>query len=172
MLEYDWETSVGHWICSTSHALRKALGSQLSRTGITLRQWEVLAWLSADGCGSQSELAEALGIEPHTLAGILGRMERDGLLERKCCPEDRRKNRIQPTEKAEAVWARVTDLCHEIRKRAVKGMTPEELSVLQSLCARIRQNLADGESSAASHPDEPAAGRSEGSSPVTTATVR
>ena len=144
VLDYDWESSVGYWVCSTSHALRKALSAQLVREGITLRQWEVLAWLSTDGCGSQQELAEALGIEPHTLAGILSRMERDGLLERKPCERDRRKNKIQPTDKAEGVWARVTVLCHEVRDRAVRGFSSDELATFREFCNRIRDNVSQG----------------------------
>jgi MarR family transcriptional regulator for hemolysin len=122
--------------------MRKVLGARLNREGITLRQWEVLAWLSSDGCGSQTELAESLGIEPHTLAGILTRMERDGLLERKSCEQDRRKNKIHPTAKAEEVWARVTQICQEIRSQATKGFTEEDKASLQRLCARMRENLA------------------------------
>jgi MarR family transcriptional regulator for hemolysin len=141
-LEYDWENSVGCWICSTSQAMRKVLGAELSREGMTLRQWEVLAWLSCNGCGSQSELAEAMGIEPHTLAGVLSRMERDGLLERRPSEKDRRKNTILPTQQAEEAWARVTRICHEIRHRAVQGFSEQELEQLRDMCRRIRENVA------------------------------
>lgn len=143
MLDYDWENSVGYWVCMTSHALRRALGAQLAREGITLRQWEVLAWLSCKGCGSQSELAEHLGIERNTLAGVVSRMERDGLLKRENCCNDRRKNSIHPTEKAQEIWNRVTVLCHRVRDQATRGFTPEELDQFHHLCDRIRENLND-----------------------------
>ncbi|MCA8993710.1 MAG: MarR family transcriptional regulator [Planctomycetaceae bacterium] len=142
MLEYDWENSVGYWICMTSHEMRKALGMQLNQEGITLRQWEVLACLSSQGCGSQSELAEHLSIEPNTLAGVLSRMQKAGLLERKNCSEDRRRKRIHPTEKAEAVWKRVTAICHTMRAQAIAGLTSEEVALLKKLCGHIRQNVA------------------------------
>lgn len=141
MLDYDWENSVGYWVCTTSHALRRALGTRLAREGITLRQFEVLAWLSCKGSGSQAELAEHLGIEPNTLAGVVSRMERDGLLERRNCQQDRRKNTIHPTEKSEEIWHSVTDSCHEVRSQATAGFTPEELTQFRQLCERIRENL-------------------------------
>lgn len=122
--------------------MRKYIGTQFAREGITLRQWEVLAWLSSSGgCGSQSELAEIMGIEPHTLAGVLSRMQRDGLLERKSCDHDRRKNIIHPTEKADVLWRRVSMLCHGIRQQATEGFSTDELNTLRDLCERIRQNL-------------------------------
>ncbi len=150
MLEYDWESSVGHWVCSTSHALRRALGTRLAEEGMTLRQWEVLVWLSMNGDLSQAELAECMGIERHTLTGVLARMERDGWLARRCCPEDRRKNKLHPTEKAEAVWTRAVACCQNVRAQAVEGISFDELAQFKRTCEKIRQNLA-----AADEADEP-----------------
>ncbi|CAK9085191.1 Transcriptional regulator SlyA [Durusdinium trenchii] len=145
VLEYDWENSVGYWICSTAHALRRALTTELAAEGITLRQWEVLAWLSCKGCGSQSELAEHLGIEPHTLAGILSRMERDGLLDRRSCDQDRRRNKIYPTQRAEEIWERAAESCRRIRRQALEGLPAEEIEQLKSTCERIRSSLIGNE---------------------------
>ena len=156
MLEYDWENSIGYWICSTSHALRKTLGTHLTKEGMTLRQWETLAWLACNGCGSQSMLAEGLGIDPHTLAGVINRMERDGLLERHCCEHDRRKNIIQPTKKAEEVWARVSKVCNEIRAQAVAEFTDDELAQLRDFCKRIKVNLNETEPPAVQRRTAPA----------------
>ena len=88
MLHYDFEDSLGYWVCITSHALRRALNAELTREGISFRQWEVLAWIALEGELSQAQLAERLGIEAPTLVGILDRMERDGWLERVPCVED------------------------------------------------------------------------------------
>ncbi len=142
MLEYDWESSVGYWVCSTSHALRRALSVRLAEEGMTLRQWEVLAWLSANGDLSQAELADCMGIEPHTLAGVLRRMERDGWLQRTCCERDRRKNKIHPTDKAEGVWQRAVACCQEVRARASEGLPEEELQQFKRTCEKIRENVA------------------------------
>lgn len=142
MLRYDFEDSVGYWLCITSHAMRRALSTRLADAGITLRQWEVLAWLACDAEVSQAELAECMGIEPPTLAGVLRRMERDGWLLRRSCSDDRRRNRLEPTQQAEEVWQRALKICHEVRAQATEGFTPAELSLLKKLCGDIRENLA------------------------------
>ena len=142
MLQYDFENSVGYWICTTSHAMRRTLSTRLQDEGITLRQWEVLAWLACDGNVSQTELAECMGIEPPTLAGVLGRMERDGWLLRRACDDDRRRNRLEPTGKAEEVWQRALRICHEVRAQATVGFTPAELALFKKLCGHIRENLS------------------------------
>jgi MarR family transcriptional regulator for hemolysin len=125
----------------TSHALRRALDVELAREKITLRQWEVLAWIALAGEQSQVELAERLGIEAPTLAGILTRMERDGWLERYACPEDRRRKRLRATAKAEAVWTRMVECCGRVRDRATDGIGPDELAQFKLTCEKIRANL-------------------------------
>ena len=157
MLNYDWESSVGLWLCSAAHAVRRTLDLRLAEEGITLRQWEVLACLSAQANGgvdcSQSELAERMGIEPPTLVGVLNRMERDGWLEKRSCDKDRRKNSLVPSVKAEALWEKAAAICHDVRNTAIRGLTPAELDTLRRACSLIQSNLAAETNSATSDPE-------------------
>jgi MarR family transcriptional regulator for hemolysin len=143
VLHFDFDESLGYWVCTTSHALRRALNAELAKEGITYRQWEVLARIALQGELSQTELADCLGIEAPTLVGILDRMERDGWLDRYSCPNDRRKKRIRATDKADAVWARMVDCAHRVRAQARQGLTQEELDQFRSVCERIRTNLEE-----------------------------
>ena len=147
MLQFDFEESLGYWVCTTSHAMRRALDTELSRERITMRQFEVLAWIALEGDPSQVELAERLGIEAPTLAGVLARMERDGWLDRYGCPTDRRKKLIRATEKAESVWNRMVECCHRVRKQATKGIAQHDLDRFKSICEQIRANLGSPEKS-------------------------
>ena len=58
--------------------------------GVLMSLWQ------ADGLKA-NELARRAGLEPSTMTGLLDRMERDGLLERRADPHDRRANRIHLT---------------------------------------------------------------------------
>lgn len=149
MLQFDFEESLGYWVCSTAQACRRALNTELEKQGITFRQWEVLAWIAIHGELSQVELAECLGIEAPTLVGILDRMERDGWLDRYCCPNDRRRKRIRATEKADTVWARMVECAHKVRAQARQGMSQDELDLLKSFCDRIKANLSQSPDHAA-----------------------
>jgi MarR family transcriptional regulator for hemolysin len=145
VLEHDLEQSVGCWIALTAHTMRRSLDAELAREGITFRQWEVLASVAFRGEQSQAELAEHLGIEAPTLAGILTRMERDGWLERYNCPHDRRKKRIRIAPRAETVWNRMLECCRRVRTRATEGISDAELARFKTVCDRIRQNLSGDE---------------------------
>lgn len=141
MLDYDFENSVGYWVTATACAIRRAMEAELEAERITVRQWEVLMHLSLAGELTQAELAERMSVDAPTLTGILTRMERDGWLERRGCPDDRRCKRIRATERAEAVWHRMAACGHRTRQRAIAGFSDDELQTLRSLCDRIRGNL-------------------------------
>ena len=142
MLEYDFENSLGYWVCATAHDLARMLNEELSAHGITFRQWEVLAMLSLGGEQSQSELAERLKIEAPTLVGVLDRMERDGWIVRLADPHDKRRKIIQATQQVEPVWNRMIECAKRVRGRATAGLSGEELETLRGLLGRVRDNVA------------------------------
>jgi MarR family transcriptional regulator for hemolysin len=70
---------------------------------------QVIAWLVRHSKLTQSELAGLMMVEPPTLAGILSRMEACDWVTRTQCPEDRRKNWVEVTDKVEPVWKQITE---------------------------------------------------------------
>lgn len=153
MLEFDFENSVGYWICTTSHALRMALQAKLLEgCELSIRQWEVLACLACEEGMTQAEMADRLGIEPGTLTGIVSRMEAAGWLDRRTCPDDRRKNRIYATEKAEQIWKQATEICLRVRQQATAGIDARTLESLKSACEQIRRNLEEAGTTGAASP--------------------
>lgn len=153
MLQHDPEKSVGYWIHVTKMTIRRVLGERLAAEGITLRQWEVLAELSLNPEQTQVRMAEKMGIEAPTLAGIVNRMERDGWLERQTDSDDRRRRKLIPTPKAEEIWQRASALAHDIRKQAIRNLSDPQLDKLKAMCQLIQGNL-DG-------PEPPAAAAAE-----------
>ncbi len=133
---------VGFWIVSTAHAFRQALECELNHQGITFRQWEVLSLLSKDGEQPQSDLADKMGLEAQTLAGIIARMERDGWLQRKNCCADRRRKLISSTAKAKRIQQEMHECCEHVRNRAVQSLGQKELLELKRVCELMRNNLA------------------------------
>ena len=142
MLQYDFDQSVGYWVTMATQSIRRVLSQRLVEQQVTLRQWEVLVWLARDPELSQSQLAECMGIEPPTLAGVVNRMERDGWIDKTNCEDDRRRCKLHPTAQAEAIWNRSVTLAHEVRAQAVAGISSEDLETLRRVCDTIRCNLS------------------------------
>ena len=49
MLEYDFENSVGFWICQSSNVFQRAFNEELAPQGVTFRQAQVLGCLALEG---------------------------------------------------------------------------------------------------------------------------
>lgn len=141
MLKYDFEESVGYWLASAQRSFMAALRDQLTPQGITHRQAEILGWIALEGPLSQAELASRMLIEPPSLVGTLDRMEASGLLERKSCPEDRRKNLIHVLPAAEDMWEQIVECARKVRGQATAGLTDDEVATLKDLLRRVRNNF-------------------------------
>jgi MarR family transcriptional regulator for hemolysin len=141
MLEYNFQNSLGYWLCMASHAYERAMNEELTSQGITFRQCQVLAWLALEGEQSQIELASRMNIEPPTLVRVLDRMERDGLVERAGCAGDRRRNVIKPLPKAKPIWRKIVASAEVVRARAAEGLTKQELATLKKLLGKVRGNV-------------------------------
>ncbi len=141
LLKHDFQSHVGYWVHMTAHRFERAMNEELAGEGITYRQGQVLAWLALDGDLAQCELAERMNVEPPSLVTVLDRMERDGLIARASCPNDRRRKVIRPTEAASPVWSRVVKCANRVRERSVHGLTRDQERELLSSLRRVHQNL-------------------------------
>ena len=145
MRPFDFENSIGFWICTTAHMFRKRLDERLAKQGVTSRQWELLAVLAMYGPMPQRQLADALGIEAPALAGLVSRMERDGWLLRDRSQTDRRKMVIRPAEKAEEVWSSSVDYFRELREIVTRGLSEADLKAMRAFCDRVQENLKESD---------------------------
>jgi len=141
MLQYDFQSSIGYWICMTSRTYERAMQQQLVPAGITHRQCQVLFWLALDGPLSQVELAEKMSIEPPTLVRVLDRMERDGLLVREACDRDRRVKIVRVLPKAKPVWKRIVQCAERVRRQASRNLTHQQRETLHDLLQIVQANL-------------------------------
>ncbi len=145
MLDYDFENSVGFWVCQASHAFQRAFNEELAPQGVTYRQAQVLGCLALEGRLSQTDLAERMRIEPPTLVGILDRMERDVWIRRDGDKTDRRRKLIQPTPAAKPVWTKIVATARRVRTRATRGLSAAQLGQLKKLLGQLQANLQEAQ---------------------------
>lgn len=145
MLQYDFHSSLGFWVCVASRLYERQMNQRLAPQGITNRQGQVLGWLALEGELSQVDLADRMNIEPPTLVRVLDRMERDGWIAREACQGDRRKKMIRPLPKSEAIWKKITSSSEDVRAQATEGLTDAQQEMLKSLLRTVVESLASEE---------------------------
>jgi MarR family transcriptional regulator for hemolysin len=142
VLEHDVETSIGYWAFVVSRDFERAVNEELAPHGITLRQFQVLAWLAFRKELTQAELSDLMRVEPPTLVRILDRMERDGWIRRHSVAGDRRKKLIRPTPHVKPVWEQIRRIIFDVRARATSGVPPKKLDAAREVLQAIHENFA------------------------------
>ncbi len=132
-------------IAETAHALRRSFDRRAATLGVTRAQWKVLFRLSRTPGLRQVELADKLDVEPTTLSRIIDRLADAGLVERVPDPSDRRAWRLQVTEAAQPLIAKLRKLADGLIDDAFKGLGDEELELMRGKLALVRENLAAAE---------------------------
>jgi DNA-binding MarR family transcriptional regulator len=135
------EESLGYLVNHLARQLARALHERIAPLGVVPGQFaQLLALYEHDGI-TQQDLCEIVGIEQPTMANTLGRMERDGLVERRPHPSDGRKQLIHLTDKARALEGPLTEAAESVNTLATAGLSETERSTLMGLIATVQANL-------------------------------
>lgn len=108
---------------------------------LTLSQCKVLAHLQRNEGITQIRLAALTGTDPMTLVRTLDRMERDGLVERRPDPADRRARCLFLMPAAEPVLEKVRATAEQSRGEALAGLSLADRKQLIALLERVHSNL-------------------------------
>lgn len=101
----------------------------------------VLKALDDHGALLQKDLASAAHVEQPSMAALLSRMERDGIIARTAHPEDKRASLISLTRLGKSRMATGKDALFECVEQALHGLSQEERDTLIALLKRVVENL-------------------------------
>jgi MarR family transcriptional regulator, organic hydroperoxide resistance regulator len=126
---------------AVDHGLRSASKRLASVAGVTGPQRLVLRMVGRFPSASAGELAELLHVHPSTLTGVLDRLERRGLLQRREDPKDGRRSLFRLTAKGETVDAMragtVEDAVRRVLARLSQNRVASAREVLSALAAEL-----------------------------------
>ncbi len=90
---------------------------------------------------SQLSLCAATHLKAPTVSVTLGRMEEEGLVERRQDPMDRRVIRVHLTESGKAHNRRVWERVQNLEREMMEGFSDEETAILGKLLQRMRDHI-------------------------------
>ena len=102
--EFTLARSVTHLLHRAQQAAVNESAAALADKGLTIRQFAVLAALNDDDGQSQSSLVDVTGIDRSTLADMVSRMEKTGLVQRVKSKEDARAKAVSLTDAGRAAF--------------------------------------------------------------------
>ena len=124
------------------HALRRtALNRERERLGQKLIPVPIMAYvLEHPGC-TQGEIAGWLYISAASVATSCKRLEKEGLLERRVDPGNRRKNQLFVTEEGAALTREKRAMLDRVNERAFEGIDEGDREVFSRVLDRMMDNL-------------------------------
>jgi DNA-binding MarR family transcriptional regulator len=127
---------------------------------LTLPQCRALVILECNEGFSQARLARLMCAEPMTMVRILDRMERDGLLQRRPDPDDRRARRLFLTRRARPLLREIWRLAELTRGELFQGVAARDRKLFLRVLEKLHVNASAMQSGEDDPPPEPSRRRS------------
>ena len=140
-----------------ANMLHKTGSRAIEMHGLTTQQWAVLGALSrpqAAGGMKLGDLARYLMVSRQNLAGVVGRLERDGRVESAADPQDGRSRLVRMTTSGRQVWQRqALPKIHAYYEQALDGFSTNDMVHTVHYLLKMLENMeridgADGEDDA------------------------
>lgn len=122
-----------------------AAWTRIASSEISSVQYTILVVLDRLGEASQRELCDEADLDRSTIADLVKRMERKGLIERRRDPQDARRNTVTLTDAGRSERERLRPLVHQVQEALVASMSLKDRRALRDgLRALLAQDDAQG----------------------------
>lgn len=145
--DLDWELRLGFLVHDVSRLRRNVVDRALKHLNVTRSQWWVVAHLSREDGMSQVTLADKLDLGKVALGGLIERLEKSGLVERKPDQVDRRVKRVFLTRQGIELMEAIRENVAETEEKIIADIRSAELQstvkALRGMKANLLAILAD-----------------------------
>ena len=137
------ERPFGEIVNRTARLLRRLADERLAPFGLSAGHLPVLTALFRGEAMSQKALTEYAGIEQPTMAATLARMERDGAVERRPDPDDKRSMLFTLSARTRLQAAAIEAAIQELNHEALDGILPSDRERLRDMLATVAASVED-----------------------------
>jgi DNA-binding MarR family transcriptional regulator len=132
---------IGVLVHETSRLRRKAIDQVLKPLGVTGTQWWVLTSVSLRPGLSQARLADELNLGKVALGGLIDRLMKNGLIDRRPDAEDKRVNLIFLSEAGLNLVRDIKRISSGVQDEAMAGISLDDIDTTISVLERMMSNL-------------------------------
>ena len=144
---------IGLRLTRTARVVANAFERAMADAGGSASAWQVLLLVRSQQWGTQSRMAEAMGITDATLTHHLNALEKQGLVRRWREADNRRVQQAALTADGEALFGRLREVAMRHDRRLRSNLTEKEAALLAELLDKLRAGIDQPDSSTE---DEPA----------------
>ena len=134
---YVLRDQIGHLLRRAHQRATQIFLDTFEEAGLTPTQWAALAKLAEEGAASQNALGRLTAMDPATIQGVIGRLEKRGLIAREADPDDRRRTRLRLSPAGETLVRDLTARATTVSDRTLDPLDPEERRQLLELLKKV-----------------------------------
>ena len=136
------QDSLGFLVADLARLMRRAFEQRLQGGTLTLAQARKLISVARQEGVRQIDLADAMELQPITLARLIDQLAEAGLVERRADPADRRAYRVYLLPAAQNELATIEREAAAIRARALQGLDVAQADATMAALRIMQRNLS------------------------------
>lgn len=138
-----FQTSDLNWLLHrAAQRIGDTLQAEAGRHGVGMRAQLVLTALVAKAGRTQLALGAALCLDKTTLTTVLDKLERDGLVQRRPDPQDRRVRIPEITDAGRRLQEQVAGAVRNVEDELLATLSPDQQKVLEAALCRLVEATA------------------------------
>jgi DNA-binding MarR family transcriptional regulator len=134
--------SLGFLLSDISRLMRRVFARRLQGSPMTLAQAKALMVVSRHEGIRQVDIAELLDIQPITLARLIDHLAREGLVERRPDPDDRRAYQLFVLPAAAPHLEFIRQLAESVQAEILGDLGQSDVDLLFPVLRKLRDSLA------------------------------
>lgn len=136
---YDINKSIGFLLSKAYQRAWAIMREEIETYDLTPPQFGLLAFLWNQDGMTQIELSEKGQIDRTTVGGLVDRLEKIGLVERRQHPQDRRAYKIHLTDRGKELEGPLTECAGRSLERFTRGLNEQEVNELRRMLEILRE---------------------------------
>jgi DNA-binding MarR family transcriptional regulator len=136
---YDINKSIGFLLSKAYQRAWAIMREEIESYDLTPPQFGLLAFLWQQDGMTQVELSEKGQIDRTTIGGLIDRLEKTGLVERRPHPQDRRAYKIHLTERGKELEGPLSECAGRSVSKFTKGLNENEVNELRRMLEILRE---------------------------------
>ena len=132
------EKSIGFLLSKAYQCACALFNEEFTSYDLTPQQFGLLGFLWIEDGLSQTELSAKSQVDRTTIGGIIDRLEKEGMVERRPHPEDRRAYQVFLTHKGKILEDELCTVANRVQDMVNSPLTAEEQTLLIRLLEKIR----------------------------------
>ena len=143
MTQPSQRTEFGFAIVDVARLLRRVYDRRSMHLGLTRAQWRAMHYIRRQPGMNQTQLAEVLDLEAIAVGRVVDRLVKDGYVERREDPADRRRWQLHPAGKFEAIMADFGRIADAVTEDMFDGIDPGELAAARKVLEKVKATLME-----------------------------